>query len=171
MKKKDAFEFAVSAVLILVLLSVVMNSTKRLRQAKSPKAKSEAVLLKKEKSFKKKWPRKENTARIYTSQDTSFARLEEKTRDLRLKRDPFALRPMAKASEKRALNLSESMARINTTGLTLTGIIWDKDNPLAIINDSMLRKGDALGANKVIEIRPDSVTLNDGVNNIELTLE
>ena len=46
--------------------------------------------------------------------------------------------------------------------LKLGGILWDKDKPVAIINDNMAGIGDTVGAYKVVGITQDSVTLNDG---------
>jgi len=46
--------------------------------------------------------------------------------------------------------------------LNLGGILWDKDKPMAVINDNMVGIGDTVGAYKVVDITQDSVTLNDG---------
>lgn len=54
--------------------------------------------------------------------------------------------------------------------LNLMGIIWDKQAPLAIINDSIVKPGDRMGANRVIAIEPDRVILNDGTKDFELKL-
>ena len=58
-----------------------------------------------------------------------------------------------------------------TMKLTLNGIIWDKTNPKAIIGDAIVVKGDTVGANKVVDIQPDKVILNDGTKDFELKLE
>jgi len=57
------------------------------------------------------------------------------------------------------------------TGLTLGGIIWNKTNPKAMIGDTIVVKGDTIGANKVVDIQPDKVILNDGTKDFELKLE
>lgn len=42
-------------------------------------------------------------------------------------------------------------------GLTLTGIIWDKNNPLAVINDRLVARGEAVGDSIVQQILKDLV--------------
>lgn len=54
--------------------------------------------------------------------------------------------------------------------LNLGGILWDKDKPVAIINDNMVGIGDAVGAYKVVDITQDSVALNDGTEEHTLKL-
>lgn len=44
-------------------------------------------------------------------------------------------------------------------GLILTGIMWDKDNPLAIINDNVVKTGDKLNEFTVTEINKKNVAL------------
>ena len=56
-------------------------------------------------------------------------------------------------------------------GLTLNGIIWNKAKPKAMIGDAIVVKGDTVGANKVVDIQPDRVILNDGTKDFELKLE
>lgn len=57
------------------------------------------------------------------------------------------------------------------TSLTLNGIVWDEDTPKAIINGEIVGVGDILGENRVVDIKPDKVILNDGTADLELTLE
>ena len=56
------------------------------------------------------------------------------------------------------------------SGLILGGILWDKDNPQAIINNQVVGLNDELEGYKIIEIRKDRVILSDGANKIELKL-
>lgn len=58
-----------------------------------------------------------------------------------------------------------------TTELTLNGIIWNKTNPKAMIGDAIVGKGDTIGENKVIDIKPNRVILNDGTKDFELKIE
>lgn len=58
-----------------------------------------------------------------------------------------------------------------STNLVLSGIIWNKDKPKAMIGDMIVAKGDSINNNKVVDIRPDKVILNDGVKDFELKLE
>ncbi len=54
--------------------------------------------------------------------------------------------------------------------IALTGIIWDKNVPQAVINGEIVKVGDKAGHNTVIAIEIDSVILNDGINDFELRL-
>ncbi len=55
-------------------------------------------------------------------------------------------------------------------GPTLDGILWDANNPVAVINGEIAGKGDSVGPYVVVEVRPESVLLNDGEKDIELRL-
>lgn len=68
-------------------------------------------------------------------------------------RDPFVLRNTASGA-----------------GLMLGGIMWDKENPMAIINGRIVKTGDNVGGNIVVDIRQDSVILNDGGKDVELRI-
>ncbi len=57
------------------------------------------------------------------------------------------------------------------TELTLNGIIWNKTKPKAMIGDAIVAKGDTVGANKVVDIQPNRVILNDGTKDFELKVE
>jgi len=66
---------------------------------------------------------------------------------------------------------SISGARIMRLGaLTINGILWDKKNPLAIINEEIVKVGDKVDGNTVVGIEQDRVILNDGSKDIELLL-
>lgn len=53
---------------------------------------------------------------------------------------------------------------------TLTGIVWDKNNPKAIINDNILGRGAKIGTNTIVDIKQDRVILNDGTKDFELKI-
>jgi len=55
-------------------------------------------------------------------------------------------------------------------GPTLEGIIWDKENPMAVINDNIVKIGDKVSGNTVVDIKQDKVILNDGTKDFELRL-
>jgi len=55
-------------------------------------------------------------------------------------------------------------------GPTLDGIMWDKKNPMAIINNNIVKIGDTVSGNTVVDIKQDKVILNDGSKDIELLL-
>ncbi|MEA3346668.1 MAG: hypothetical protein U9Q21_01095 [Candidatus Auribacterota bacterium] len=54
--------------------------------------------------------------------------------------------------------------------LKLNGIMWDRDNPLTIINGKVLKTGGKIGTNTVINIKQDKVILSDGNREFELKL-
>ena len=56
------------------------------------------------------------------------------------------------------------------TGLSLNGIVWDEENPKAIINGAIIGIGDKLGVNTIVDIKKDRVILNDGAADFELIL-
>lgn len=72
-------------------------------------------------------------------------------------RDPFSGR----------LYLSEKKA----SALRLVGIIWDKHQPLAMINERILKAGDTIQGKQIIRINPDSVIIDDGSKETELKLQ
>jgi len=87
-----------------------------------------------------------------------FQELDSQSRDLNLSRDPFSSLPAT----------AEKIS--GRGGLILSGIIWDKDKPSAIINNSIVELGDTVSGNIVVDIRQDRVILNDGSNTFELKL-
>ena len=56
-------------------------------------------------------------------------------------------------------------------GLLLNGIMWDKEKPMAIINDDVAEIGSKINGNTVVAIKQDRVILYDGASNFELKLE
>jgi hypothetical protein len=158
-KKKDIIEVIITGVLILVLLSLAINTVKRTKQAKRLKIEPYSAVLKKD-EFRKKTSQEKSPAKEARRPDKEiYKKLEEETKNLKLKRDPFILGPVISTEE------------ISPSGLSITGILWDRENPIAIINDNIVRIGDKIGTNNVVDIKQDSVILNDGIKNFELNLE
>jgi len=54
--------------------------------------------------------------------------------------------------------------------VALTGIIWNEQDPKAIINNEIVGVGDEVGEEIVIEITPNSVILSDGTSHSKLRL-
>jgi hypothetical protein len=52
--------------------------------------------------------------------------------------------------------------------LNLNGIAWDELSPRAVINNVIVGVGDKVGGYQVVQIEPNRVILNDGVNDFEL---
>ncbi len=55
--------------------------------------------------------------------------------------------------------------------LVLSGIVYDIEKPLAIINDFVLKTGDSISGLKIVRIGPETVTLSDNKRRITLNLE
>ncbi|MEK6678576.1 MAG: hypothetical protein AABY39_04070 [Nitrospirota bacterium] len=63
----------------------------------------------------------------------------------------------------------EGAAKID--GMTLNGVIHRNGSGIAIINNRIMRKGDAVAGKRLIEILVDRVILSDGDERIELMVE
>lgn len=55
--------------------------------------------------------------------------------------------------------------------MKLNGIIWDEQNPMAVINDIIVKKGDTCDGQIVADIKQDKVILKGSDKEIELRLE
>jgi hypothetical protein len=88
-----------------------------------------------------------------------FQKLLEETRNLKVERDPFS-RGQAHSSSAKDISM-----------LGLSGIIWDKKNPKAIISGKIVGIGSKVKNNLVVEIKPNSVILNDGEKDFEIILK
>ncbi len=75
--------------------------------------------------------------------------------------DPFFVPGMQKGKE--------GASKID--GMTLNGVIHRKGSGIAIINNRIMRKGDAIAGKRLIEILADRVILSDGDERIELMVE
>ena len=53
-------------------------------------------------------------------------------------------------------------------GLTLSGILWDADQPMAILNGQIVRVGETVEGYRVLEIAKDHVTVTDGSRVLQL---
>ena len=78
----------------------------------------------------------------------------ERTMLLAWSRDPFT----------RGASLAEG------SGLTLAGILWDPQQPLAIINGQTVHVGEELEGYRVTEITSDRVSLTDGTQTFQLSI-
>lgn len=57
-----------------------------------------------------------------------------------------------------------------TSGLTLSGIVWDEEASYAIINGDIVHTGDTIDGKTVKRIEQDKVILNDGLKDYTLRL-
>ena len=86
----------------------------------------------------------------------SAARTEQRqlARQMAWDRDPFTFAPTA----------------AGLGGLALSGILWDPQQPMAIINGDLRHVGDALDGYRITAITSDQVSLTDGTQTYTLTI-
>lgn len=89
------------------------------------------------------------------TENTSFKRRAVRTKFISWKRSPFAIKGAAG----------------DISQLVLNGILSSGDDMKAIINNTVVDKGSKIGDNTVVDIKKDSVILNDGTKDFELKLE
>jgi hypothetical protein len=150
MRKKDLIQLGVTGVLLVVLILVWANASVKLRR---PLRKPGYVLSGLGVSVPSPVSRMNNPAG-----NNLYDLLEQQAKSIVLKRDPFTASPI----------ISEKSLR---SELSLTGILWDKANPLAIINGNVVKKGQRVGNKAVMDIRQDRVILSDGQILSEIRLE
>ena len=89
----------------------------------------------------------------------------------KLRRDPLIplLDPTGRVkAETELVRPAEVFLPLN---ISLKGIIWSKNSPLAIINNKIYHEGDKIFEGLVLEkINPDSVTLNDRGEKVKIYL-
>ena len=92
----------------------------------------------------------------------------QKTTSLPLGRDPFNW----SREQINFFKSQEPREKSNSIGgLTLSGIIWDKNKPQAVINDHLVTKGDTVGDSVIKQILKDLVVIEQNGVSYELWLE
>jgi len=81
-------------------------------------------------------------------------KLSQEIKDLKLKRDPF-----------------NPPSRETAHDLFLNGIVWDKENPMAIINDTVVIIGSTIDGNTIMDITENSVLLKKDQDTFKLELK
>ncbi len=147
MRQKDLIELGITGILVIVLIVAFGNAAKK-AHSRIVKNAHEAV------NFNSVAP---NQAEKIDSRSL-YNVLEEEAKSMELKRDPFTTAPII--SEK---NMQ--------SGFTLTGILWDKVKPMAIIDGDVVKKGGRVGNKVVVDIKKDRVILSDGQDLFEVRLE
>lgn len=147
MSKKDLIQLGVTGVLIVVLILALGNAGKKAALRKKNIMPQPADLTK----VSAPQPKLIDSKNLYLA-------LEEQARSIELKRDPFTAAPIVAEKTLQA-------------GVDLTGILWDPDKPLAIIDGDIVKKGSRVGNKTLVEIQKDRVILSDGQILTELKLE
>jgi len=143
MRQKDLIELGISGVLLAVLIFVFGNAVKKPYSRNiAPKAVDLSGI--------------DQTDKIDSR--SLYNLLEQQAKSIVLKRDPFTAAPI----------VSENNTQ---PGFVLTGIVWDKIKPLAIIDAEVVKKGDRFGNKVVVDIKRDRVILSDGQEFFEIKLE
>lgn len=159
MQKRRIIELSISGVLIFVLLVTIVTVAGRKKSLQSQGTKRKGADLANDRASVK-GPLAQGSAIGRGSQGRPgilYKRLEEKTKDLELKRDPFMPRP--------AISTEASLG-----DLRLFGIVWDKEGPYAIINEIIVKIGDSIAGKIVVDIKQDEVALSDGTEYFKLRL-
>jgi len=141
---KKRIEIIATSAMVLVLIIAWVNSVGAIRKRGAPKAAvvSSAVVSTEEMAKIVLTPQKKDKP---TELLTQWGR------------DPFSGKVYTTASRAEGLG-----------DLKVEGVIWDKKNPLAMINGRVLKKGDNFKGNVIVDIKENSVILSDGNRDIEL---
>ena len=98
----------------------------------------------------------------------SSKKAEEETPEvsipITIKRDPFLPSYMRVGDRSSGVFSSEEL------GFSLSGIVWDPRNPVAIINGEMKHVGEVVNGKTILEIKEDRVLLGEGKARYTVTL-
>lgn len=149
MRKKELIELSIIGVLVVVMIFAFANLAKksRLRNMKDIKPKVADLSFSQPAMFENK-----------TESKNLYNLLEEEAKSFELKRDPFTAAPLVS---------EQSIGGV----AVLSGILWDKDKPMAIIDGNIVKIGQRVGNQTVMEIKRDRVILANGENLVEIKLQ
>ena len=148
MQKKDLIQLGITGILVIVLTLVLGNASKKAGQRKARNVLSKTSDL--------AGPSFNQTNKLESR--GLYEILEQQAKSIELKRDPFTAAPIV---NEKALSV----------GVDLTGILWDENKPLAIIDGNIVKKGARIGDKTIIDIKRDRVLLSDGQVFSEIRLE
>lgn len=140
---KKRLEIIITSVLIVVFVLLAANSCKVLKKRKAPAAPS------------KPQASQQGLAAPQEKNQPAAKPDAASTQQLQWGRDPF--------SNKVYITIKES----KDAAFQVSGIVWDKDKPTAIINNKVCEIGSRVGNFTVMAIRQDRVILSDGFQVIE----
>jgi len=149
MRKKDLIQLGITGGLVVVLVLALGNASKKERLRNLKKVSLKTIDLPET---------ADNFVKSSLQSNDLYVVLEQQAKSLELRRDPFTAAPILSANSLQS-------------GVNLTGILWDKDKPLAIIDGEVVKKGERIGPKTVVEIKRDRVILSDGQVFTELKLE
>ncbi len=156
MNKKDKTQLIVIGVLLLGLPFLLLNANQAFKKAKELEDKrSRALGITKNEAGNVRAKQEPAINTLVQNAGVSYKMLEEQTDNISVKRDPFDF-----SSEPAS---SDAVYR-------LKGVLMDKDQTKAIINDLIVCCGSKIGDVVVVEIKQESVILNDGSRDFEIKL-
>ncbi len=87
-------------------------------------------------------------------------------------KNPFTLdkKKIEAVQVKADVIIDEKIIKQEHTSIILNGILWESDDPRAIINNEIMRINDTIGENILVGIKRDRVILNNGEDNFEIIL-
>jgi hypothetical protein len=156
MIKKDKINFIVTGFLVLILIFAIKNAGRSLSKPKKRKQLSPKTMKQKQSShvsYLSKDTLPDELSKV--SATTVFEALDKISLNLKVEADPFVFGRKQDKGPKKVL---------------LSGIIADKAEPKAIINETIVGVGDTIGGNIIVEIVPDKVILSNGEKEFELRL-
>jgi len=148
---KKKIEFLIIGVLIFLFLIFSIRAILRVTHSKP--SVNEKILSEKVSEEQKK--------ESY-NYPTLKAKLNLEVKNLTWRRDPFFRNKYVSDV------FEEEVSEIEN--LYLTGIIWDEENPVAVISDEIVKENQTIGKLKVKRIYKDSVILFNGDKEIKLHL-
>lgn len=153
MKGKDKIEILIIGASLLALPFLLISGVKNVKNKKVMPKQLEENIVGENKVFTEKKLAKDNQAKS----TEIFEKIDKQTKNLVLKRDPFTF--------------GTTESKDGNPVLCLRGIFWDETSPMAIINEYILKIGDKIKENTVVDIKQNKVILNNGNEDFELRLE
>lgn len=153
MQKKEFIQLGITGVLVIVLIFAIVRAIDKGRKSGEKRPKKARVLVDVSQANTLNGPHKGE----YSAAGI-FKKLEEEGKRTNFVRDPFSGAPIITEED-------------SSSGVLLNGILWDEKNPMAIINDEVVKTGDHAAGYAVIEIKEDKVLLRNDAGDLELSLE
>ena len=134
MNKKNKIEYGITAVFLVILLFALNNTIKNVNKIKASKEKNKKNILKETVVSREEMPLKDVIVEVDVQKDKGlFLRLKDEVENLEPGIDPFFSTPLGPEKSQQ--------------GMHLEGIIWDNENPIALIDNRAVRKGDIISDN------------------------
>ena len=100
--------------------------------------------------------------------ESHFDSITSKYKSFKQLRDPFIFVKARMPASKSKIAGKKQKTRNSVPKLELKGIIFDKENPMAIINGEVYKEGDLIKSFRVVRITKDGVRLVSRNNQIYL---